>query len=151
VRLRVGLLPVLPAELDDEPALPFRHQVHVLRVHADRLHVLDEDVVDSLEPGRLVLQHLWNLVGGLELAVPAEHEQRLVLRARDQVHRRLEHRDARALGADERRGDVEVVLRQQVVEVVAGHAPWDVRIALADQRRVAVAQLRELPVDLRIA
>ena len=53
----------------------------------------------------------------------------------DQVHRRLEDGDAGALGADERARDVEAVLGQQLVEVVAGDAARDLREARADQRR----------------
>jgi hypothetical protein len=55
------------------------------------------------------------------------------------VHRCLEDRHARSLGAGEGSGDVESLLRKQVVEVVSGDSPGDVRIALADEVAVTVA------------
>ena len=151
VRLRIGLLLVLPAELDDEPALPLGHQLDVLGMHADRLHVLDQDVVDALETGRLVLEHLQHVVGCLVLAVPAEHEQGAVLRAVDQVHGRLEHGHAGSLRAGERGGDVEPLLGKEIVEVVAGDPARDVRVPLANQIGVPVGQISQARVDVRVA
>ena len=49
----------------------------------------------------------------------------------------LQHGDAGALGADQRAGDVEAVLGQQLVEIVAGDAARNFRIARADQVGVA--------------
>ena len=70
--------------------------------------------------------------GGVDVRVP-EHDQRAAGRARDELHLRLEDRDAGPLRADQRARDVEPVLGEQVVEVVAGDAPRDVRVALADE------------------
>ncbi len=56
---------------------------------------------------------------------------------------RLEHGDARALGAAKSGCDVEAVLGEQAVEVVAGDAPGDVGITLADEVCVVVAEIAE--------
>src|SRR5205814_4071946 len=60
-------------------------------------------------------------------------------------------RHAGALGSGQRAGDVEALLRQQVVEVVARHAAGDVRVALAHLVAEPVAQLGQLRVDLIVA
>ncbi len=116
-------------------------------MEAEPRQVVHQRVVHALEPERLVREHLRHVVARDERVLVAEHEQRARRRAVDQVHRRLEVGDARALGAGEGPGDVEAVLGQEVVEVVAGDAPRDLRIALADQVGVAVAQLEQAAVD----
>ena len=72
-------------------------------------------------------------------------------RARGEPKRRFEHRDARALAADERARDVETVLGQQLVEVVARHAARNARKLLADERREPIADAFEPRVDLPFA
>jgi hypothetical protein len=42
------------------------------------------------------------------------------------------------------------VLGQKPVNVVAGHASWDLRIALADKIADAVAEVAQFPVDLAL-
>ena len=107
------------------------------------------DGVDALEPIGLCVEHLGHVVGGV------------VRRPRSRARAASDAAgmctswtvasstiDAGALGADERARDVEAVLGQQLVEVVAGDAPRDVREALADQVGVAVAQVAQPRVDL---
>ena len=91
-------------------------------------------------PSRLVLEHLHHVVGRGRGVDVAGDDERAAGRAVDQVHGRLEHGHAGALGAGERPGDVEAVLGQQVVEVVAGDAARDLRVPLADQVAVAVGE-----------
>ena len=79
----------------------------------------------------------------------AEHEQALVGRVLDQPQPRPEDRHAGPLRADQRAGDVKAVLRQELIEVVARHAPLDGREALADRRRVLVPDRDQLTVDRR--
>ena len=90
------------------------------------------------------------MVGGVEHVGVAEHQRAAVLRARDQAHGRLEHVHARALGADQRAGDVEAVLGQELVEVVARHAARDVGELLPDPVGDLVSELPELRVDLAL-
>ena len=58
VRLVVGFLLGLAAELDQQPAAAFGQQGDVLGVDALLLHVGDEDVVQPLQAGGLELQDL---------------------------------------------------------------------------------------------
>ena len=53
--------------------------------------------------------------------------------------------------ADQRAGHVEAVLRQQLVEVVAGDAPRNIRKALADEIGVRVAQTLQTGINLAAA
>ena len=62
--------------------------------------------------------------------------------------RGFEDADARALRADQRPGDVEAALGQQLVQVVARHPARDVGIRRADAVRVTVAQVAQAGVDL---
>ena len=150
--LVVGLLLALAAELDQQPAAPFGQERDVLRVDALLLHVVDEDVVEPFQPGRLGLQDLGDVVAGAVDVGIAEHQQRLDGRAVDQVQARLQDGDARPLRAREGPGDVEALLGQQVVEVVAGDPARQVLgIAAADLVGVAVAEVLEPGVDLSLA
>jgi hypothetical protein len=105
----------------------------------------------ALQPDRAELQHLGDVVaGGVDVGV-AEHHQPPVLRAGDQPHGRLQGDRAGGLGADERPGDVEAVLGQQLGEVVARHPAGDVRVPGADQVGVAVADGAHAGVELAAA
>ena len=57
----------------------------------------------------------------------------------NEVDRCLEHQRAGAFCSGQGGGDVEASLGEQIVEVVAGDAAGNVRIAGADLIRVAVA------------
>ena len=73
---------------------------------------LDEHVVDPLEPDRAVREDFHHMVGrGKDIGV-AQDEEGARRRAVDEAHRGREDGDAGALGADQRTGDVEAVLRQ---------------------------------------
>ena len=90
------------------------------------------------------------VAGRVDVGV-AEHHEGPRRPGVDEPHGGLEHDDAGALGADERAGDVEAVLGQQLVEVVARHAPRDLGEAAADRVGVAVAQVAQARVDLAAA
>ena len=84
-----------------------------------------------------------DVVGGAELVRVADGEQRDARRLRDQLERRLEDRHARRLRADERARDLEPLLGEQLVEVVARDAARDLRIAGADLVGVRVGERAE--------
>ena len=85
-------------------------------------------------------QETWGHVRGPEASGIADHGQRPPGWGRDQVHGGLEHGHAGALGADQRPGQVEAVLGQQLVQVVAGHPPGELRGLRADQRARAFGE-----------
>jgi hypothetical protein len=76
------------------------------------LRVLDQDVVDALEADGTALADLEDVVGRLEHARIAEHEEDARGRARDEADRGGEDGDERAFRADERAGEV----RRRVVK-----------------------------------
>ena len=110
--LVVRFVLALTAELDQEPAPPFGQQGDVPGVDALLLHVSHEDVVESLQPGRLELHDLRDVVPRAVDVGVAKNQDRLDGRAVDQVQGGLQDRDARPLGARECPGDVEPLLRQ---------------------------------------
>jgi hypothetical protein len=148
---RVGLLPRVGAVFDDQPALALGQQRQLVGFHALLAHVADEHVVDRLARHRLRRHHVRYVVGGLEDRLVAEDQQRTRRRPRRELHRRLRHDRARALGADEGARDLEALLRQQLVEVEPRHAARDLREALADAIGFAVTQRAQRCVDPALA
>lgn len=88
--------------------------------------------------------------GGADVVI-AEHRHRVVAGDPDQVEFGVQHGDEGPLTADERLGQVEPVLRQEGVQVVAGDPPGDVRETVAHLLPVAPDDLAQAPVDLRPA
>ena len=111
---------------------------------------LDEQVVDALQrrSGRSAsTSGTWS-AGVVDVGV-AEHER--ATRAGGlgtRRTRRLEDVTQRPLGADQRARDVEAVLGQQLVEVVAGDAARDVRVSARGSGRRSGRAARRARVDL---
>ena len=142
-RLRVGLLLRLAAELDQQPAAAVGEHRALVLVDAEQRHVLDQRVVHPLDRDRPMLAREHHVVGRAELVGVAGDEQRDARRLWDQLERRLEHRHAGRLRADERATHLEALLGEELVEVVAGDPPWDLRIARADLVGVRSCELAE--------
>src|SRR5262249_1831869 len=106
-----GLLLRLSAEFDDQPCVAIRNQLAPRRRHALVVHVREHAPVDALEGGRRVLVAEVDAIAGREDVRKAEYGQGSNRRAMHESELRLEHRDARALGAHERARDVEAVFR----------------------------------------
>ena len=70
-----------------------------------------------------------------------------MLGAWDQFDLCVQDNRARALAADQRAGDVKAVLRQQLIEVVPGDPPRNVRKPFPDQSRVSIANIAQPRVD----
>jgi len=147
----VALLAAVRPQLDHKPATPFGQHREIVGVQALALHVVDQDVVEALQRDRLELQHVRDVVGGLVDVRVAEQHQHLDLGRGHQPAGRLEDGHAGRFAAHQRTRHVEAVLRQQLLQAVAGDAARDPREALADQLGVAVPQRREVPVDLAAA
>ena len=150
--LVLDLVSIVAAEFDVQPRAPFGEERALGREPSLGDHVLDQLVVEPLEPDRLgSLEDHRDVVGGLEHIGIAEQQRAALLRARDQADRRVEDVRAGALGADERARDVEAVLGEQLVEVVAGHAAGDVGVFGSYPVADAVSEVFELLVDLALA
>ncbi len=87
-------------------------------------------------------------IGGEKWIAEAEDGEHAEGRAGGEVERGGDDGGAGAFGADQRAGDVEVVLGQQLVEVVAGDAARNARELFPHQGGVAVADALEAGVDL---
>src|SRR5260221_12489197 len=74
-----------------------------------------------------------------------------MLWVRHQTDGRAEDCRERALGTDQRAGQVKAVLRQQLVEVVAGDAPWNFRKARSNRIAVAVCNCAQCSVESCLA
>ena len=145
--LRLRITRVTGAELHQQPAAAVGEVVQVLGMEALPLHELREPEVDPLERHGPMGHDLGDVVRRLEDVRVAHDQERARREAGDEPDLRLQHRHARGLGADQRAGDVEAVLRQERPEVVARHPPGDIREPGADRVGVPVAERRQLPVD----
>jgi hypothetical protein len=85
--------------------------------------------------------------GGVE-AAEAEQDHGPSRRQRHGAQRRLGEQRERPLGADQQPGEVEVVLRQHVVQEVAAAVEGGARPAGADQRRVLLEQADDREDDV---
>ena len=89
--------------------------------------------------------------GGRRRIGIAQCHQGPVRRPRQQPDRGGQDQHAGALRADQGPGGIEPLLRQQVVQVVPGHPPRDLRVALPDQLAIGLAQETQPCVDLAAA
>ena len=86
-------------------------------------------MVEALERLRAMLQNPWHLVGGEVDVVEAEHHQREPSRTRHEPERRGERHAKGPLGTDQRARQIVPAFGQKLVEVVAGDAARNFRIA----------------------
>ena len=135
------------AGLDEQPAFAVRKQLVPLVGGPGRPQRGDQRHVHTLDGQRGQVQEPRCRVRRPERAGIAGHGQHPRGGGPDQVHGGFQHGDAAALGAGQRPGQVEAVLRQQLVQVVAGHPPGQLGGPGADQPGVAVGQGRQLAVD----
>ena len=119
---------------------------HVLTVFE-----LGQPVIHSLQRGRIMFQHRgYRVGGGLDIG-KAEQHRHVRLGHPHQADLSPQHRDQRALAADEKFGDVESRLGQQRIEVVSGDAARDVGVAGAHLFAVVVPQPAQCPIDFAAA
>ena len=144
-----GLLEVVGAELHDQEAAACGEQVGGERVLP--LDGAQQAVVEGLQADGSGGEDLGHVVAGRGDVGVAQHQEHARLGAGDQAQQGLEDRDAGALAAHQRPGDVEAVLGQQLVEAEARDPAGDVGEARADQVGVAVAQVAQPGVDLAAA
>src|SRR4029453_10021574 len=106
---------------------------------------------ESLQADWLERENLGDMIGGGKRVAVAKRNESPMLRARDQLQLGFEHNRAGPLGPDKRPGNVEASLREELVEVVAGDSPGNVRIALAYLRRVSISNPPQPVVDFAAA
>lgn len=130
---------------DKEPALASGKLRHRLACRADQRHqpgvhpfagdqaVRAELAVDRVEDVR-------DRVGGLADRAISEHQQEPVRVVTDQPHLSLEHRGQGALAADQEPFDPPAVLRQQMLEAVAGDLAAELPESRADMSEIAPSE-----------
>ena len=86
VRLVIRLLLALATKLHQQPAAPIGEQRDILRVQTFLLHIVHQNVIQSLQPNRSMRQHLHNVVAsGVDIGI-AEDEQRAYRWALDEAY-----------------------------------------------------------------
>ena len=112
------LLDGATGDLGEQPAPAARQLRHR---GAGSTHHVDDAGVEALAGNEGVPKQTGHRVGGLEHVRVAEHREGAGRRVLDEPHGRRGDDGERALAADQEAGDVAAVLRQQLLEGVAGH------------------------------
>ena len=137
----------IAAELDHQPAPPRGQLCEVFQAQSPRTDAADDAVVQSFQRDRSELHHIGRCVGGAADIGEAEYRDRALLRTRYEPGLGLQRDGAGAFGADQCARDVEIVFRQQLIEVVTRDAPLDFRKASPNRLAVAVANVRQSAVN----
>jgi hypothetical protein len=137
---------IVEAELHEEEPASRRQQLEIRRPFPSE--AVDHGALESFEADRVELEDFSHVVGGGKRVRVAESHERAMLRTLDEPDRGLENNRARPFGSDERARDMKSALRQQLVEVVARHAPRNRREALPDEDLTAIADAPQPAVDL---
>src|SRR5947209_9254598 len=111
-------------------------------------HAFDEIGVEAFKADGLKGKDLRDVVRRDERIRESENHETPMLWSGFQLTFGLQDRDTGAFGANQRARNVESVFRQELVEVIAGDAPRNVREALAYEGRVCIAQMAKAGVDL---
>src|SRR5690242_7683616 len=109
-------------------------------MHPFETHVFDQLVIDCFTCNWAVLQNLWNMIrGGIDIRI-SKHYQRAHGGAGHQTNYCLQDCDASPLGAYQGASYVKAIFREQLIEVIAGNAARDGRIAFANQAGISITQ-----------
>src|SRR5689334_392102 len=111
----------LATKLDDEPCVAIGEQRAARRRQALVLQVLKDAAVDTLKRNWLESVAEPDVITGGEQVLVAEDDQRAYRRAVHEAKLCLQHRDARALGTDQRARDVEPMFGKQLVQRISGY------------------------------
>ena len=136
------------AHLHQQKSNAGRQQIELLQREPLAAHEFDEQMIEALEPDRTMFERQRNGIGGKKPVGESKHGQHAKGRAGGEIQLGRNNGGARALTPHQRARNVEAVLRQQFVKVVAGDAPRNARKLLANQLCVAIAQASKAGVDL---
>ncbi len=136
------------AELYDEEAVAAGEELEVFDGFLFAAEGVEEIAVDAFEADGFVFEDLGDVVGGEEDVGEADADEGAALGALDELEGGAEDDGAGAFAADEGAGEVEVVFREELVEVEAGDAAGDAGEFCADVAGVGVADMFEGGVDL---
>ncbi len=149
--LRFGFPRGFRAKFHHQPPTAFGQECESLGVDALGPRIADEKIVKAFEPDRFVRHDFGNMVGTLVDIGIGDDQQHTFRRTLDQTARCFENRNAGAFGADERPRNVEAILRQKIIQVVAGDPTRDIRKTLAHEIAVVGADGLQFGVNLGAA
>ena len=135
------------SQLYEQKAPAGRQLRQVAQSHALAPHEVHQQLVESLKANGPVLQGPRNRVCRQKCIGKTQYGEQAERRAGAQVKRGRDDVGAGSLGAHQRAGHVEVVLRQQFVEVVSGDTPRNARELLPHQLGILVADSGQPRVD----
>src|SRR5262249_28550715 len=128
---------VVSSELDEQVTAAFGNQFEIRRALPPQ--TVDHRAFEAFKADWLDGKNLRDVVGSGKRVAVTEADERAVLRTWNQPGLCLEHCGTCPFSSDKRPSDVEPVFRKQLVEVIARHAPRNVRIFGTDQIGIAVA------------
>ena len=130
IRLRARVVIGVGAKLHEQESAAVRQQCDVVERQLLAAKKVHQHAIEPLEPNRFVIQDLRHRVSRGECIRKAKHHKLPVLGALHQAHRCFEDSYACGFRADQCARDVKSILRQQLIEVVAGDPARDVRKVL---------------------
>ena len=145
--LRFGFSRSFGAELHHQPSAAFGQKREAFGVDPFRSRVADEKIVEAFEADGLVRHDFGHVIGALINVGISDDQQHALRRAFDQAASGFENRDAGAFGPDQGAGDVESILGQEIVQVVAGDAARNFGKTLADEIAVGSGDTLQSGVD----
>lgn len=145
----VGFVLVGTLELRHQPTVSVRQLRDSAPGQMFEMLQVDQPVVHPFQRYRVVLQHDRHRIGGIVDIGIAEYGQRHRFRALYELDFGAQHRHQRGLAADEQFREIEAVLRQQGIEIVARHPARNIGIVLTDVRRVLITDLPQAVPQFR--
>src|SRR6185437_16222939 len=105
------------------------------------LYIANQEFIDSFKTNWSVLQDFWNVVSSFVDAGVAKHEHNALGTAVNEAHFSLKNCYACSFAPDQSPRDVEapMIIRQQLVKIVARHPARNVRIIFIDQLCISCA------------
>src|SRR5579871_2581286 len=116
-------------------------------MHSFALHVVEEDVIQSLEAHRPELHRLDHTVSRGENIVVTEYEQRTHRWIVDKPDLGGKYEHAGSFSAHQGAGDVEALFGKQRRKVVTGNAPRDHWEFAPDSFGITIAQFAHAPIN----
>ncbi|MNH04607.1 hypothetical protein D3C79_639070 [compost metagenome] len=135
-------------ELDHQPGVASRKLSDIGKLHAAFFEPIDDAIIQPFHCDWVERQQLRYGVGCVIDLVIAQHHQHAVSRVLHQNRLSLQDGDAGAFYTHQRACNVEAVFRQQLIEVVARHATFELGEPLANVCLVAIDQRFQCLHDL---
>ncbi len=117
--------------------MAFRQEVHMGIISA--LQAVYDASFQPFQTDGLEGQYLRHVISGDEYVRKAKSHKSAVLRTVNQSQLGFQCNCTRSFSADERTSEVETIFRQQLIQVIPGHATGNSRVSSANSSGVLVA------------